>query len=106
MRLRLACAAHLGFGWFFAGGNRSVDRAENDTGFNLLGIADDAGFVNVFAGEADICGGGWTNIVLLGNDVRTLLDDDANWEVELARKLMIEFVGGEASQQLRDQFAA
>jgi hypothetical protein len=31
----------------------------------LLGVADDAGFVDVFAGEADI-GGGWLR-VLLGN---------------------------------------
>jgi len=39
-------------------------------------------------------GGGWT-----------VVDEDANWEVELARKLMIEFVGGDSAEQLRDQFA-
>ncbi len=41
-----------------------------------------------------VMGGGWT-----------VVDEDANWEVELARKLMIEFVGGDSAEQLRDQFA-
>lgn len=33
-------------------------------------------------------------------------DSDADWEIQKARDLMIEFVGGESAAQLRDQFAA
>lgn len=32
-------------------------------------------------------------------------DDDADYEIEQARKLLIEFVGGEPGKQLQDQFA-
>jgi hypothetical protein len=31
---------------------------------------------------------------------------EVDWEIKMARDLMIEFVGGEAAAQLRDQFAA
>ena len=35
-------------------------------------------------------------------------DDDgrADWDIRMARDLLIEFVGGEPAMQLRDQFAA
>ena len=33
-------------------------------------------------------------------------DDDADYEIEEARKLLIEFVGGEPGKRLQDQFAA
>lgn len=32
-------------------------------------------------------------------------DEDADWHIEMARKMMIEFVGGEPAKELRDQFA-
>lgn len=32
-------------------------------------------------------------------------DADADWDIWLARQLMIEFVGGEPAKLLRDQFA-
>jgi hypothetical protein len=32
-------------------------------------------------------------------------DGPADWHIEMARKLMIEFIGGEPAKQLRDQFA-
>jgi hypothetical protein len=32
--------------------------------------------------------------------------DEADWDIRMARDLMIEFVGGEPAAQLRDQFAA
>jgi hypothetical protein len=34
-----------------------------------------------------------------------VVDGDADWHVEMARSLMIEFIGGEPAKQLRDQFA-
>ena len=48
-------------------------------------------------------------LVLLGH---IMVDDwradnrEVDWEIKMARDLMIEFVGGEAAAQLRDQFAA
>jgi hypothetical protein len=33
-------------------------------------------------------------------------DDDADYDIERARDLMFEFVGGKQAAQLRDQFAA
>lgn len=47
-------------------------------------------------------------LVLLSCVMRSgwnVVDVDADWDVEMARKLMIEFVGGEAAQELRGQFA-
>ncbi|WFU44190.1 hypothetical protein QA640_18095 [Bradyrhizobium sp. CB82] len=35
----------------------------------------------------------------------TVADKEADWEIELARRLMIEFVGGEPAEELREQFA-
>ena len=35
----------------------------------------------------------------------TEVDKDADWDVEMARKLMIEFVGGAPAEELRGQFA-
>jgi hypothetical protein len=32
-------------------------------------------------------------------------DGDADWHIEMARNLMIEFIGGEPAKLLRDQFA-
>jgi hypothetical protein len=32
------------------------------------------------------------------------LERDADWHIELARRMMIEFVGGEPTAQLREQF--
>ena len=31
-------------------------------------------------------------------------DKDADYDVEMARKLLIEFIGGEPGEMLRDQF--
>jgi hypothetical protein len=48
-------------------------------------------------------------LVLLGH---IMADDwseggrDVDWDIKMARDLMIEFVGGEPAAQLRDQFAA
>jgi hypothetical protein len=33
-------------------------------------------------------------------------DWSVDWDIRMARDLMIEFVGGEPAEQLRDQFAA
>jgi hypothetical protein len=34
----------------------------------------------------------------------TETDKDADYDVEMARKLLIEFIGGEPGEMLRDQF--
>ena len=34
------------------------------------------------------------------------IDREADYEIEQARKLLFEFVGGEPGQELREQFAA
>jgi hypothetical protein len=49
-------APHLCFARLFAGSYRGVDRAANDTGVSILGVADYAGLVDFFAGKADIGG--------------------------------------------------
>jgi hypothetical protein len=61
---------NLCLAWLFAGGNSGVDRAANDTRVDFLGIANDARFVNVFAGEADVCRRGRRKVVLVWNDFR------------------------------------
>jgi hypothetical protein len=43
---------------------------------------------------ACVMGGDWT-----------VVDKDADWDVKMARKLMIEFVGGEPARELQGQFA-
>lgn len=44
-------------------------------------------------------------LVCVMGDKWTVVDEDADWEIELARKLMIEFVGGEPARELLGQFA-
>jgi hypothetical protein len=34
----------------------------------------------------------------------TETDKDADYDIEMARKLLIEFIGGEPGEMLRDQF--
>jgi hypothetical protein len=41
---------------------------------------------------------------ILDSDWR-VCDGDADYHIEMARKMMIEFVGGEPAKMLRDQFA-
>jgi hypothetical protein len=42
---------------------------------------------------------------IMPHEWRTENDKDADYDIEMARKLLIEFVGGEPGEMLRDQFA-
>jgi hypothetical protein len=42
---------------------------------------------------------------IMPSEWRTETDKDADYEIEMARKLLIEFIGGEPGKMLRDQFA-
>jgi hypothetical protein len=45
-------------------------------------------------------------LVLLDHVMRDdWMDVDGDWDIEMARGLLIEFIGGEPAKQLRDQFA-
>jgi len=41
---------------------------------------------------------------IMPSEWRTETDKDADYDIEMARKLLIEFVGGEPGEMLRDQF--
>ena len=41
---------------------------------------------------------------IMPHEWRTENDKDADYDIEMARKLLIEFVGGEPGEMLRDQF--
>ena len=60
------------FARLLASGYGSIDRAANDAGVSILCIADDAGFVDIFAGEADVGGGRFRKAVLNRNGFSAL----------------------------------
>jgi hypothetical protein len=67
-------------------GEGFIQSTPNRAWFRSLSVSDEARLMNIFAGEADVGGSRWANIVLLGNDVCT--DGPACYFAAILRRIV------------------